>query len=113
MAQSKDTRVAVVGGTRTPFVKAGTRFRQHSALDLSVHAVRGLLQKHRVDPASIDELVYGIVIVDPKVPNLAREIVLSTDLSSNIPAHTISNNCITGPSAVTSVYYSNPKGATR
>ncbi len=106
MVQSTNRRVAVVGGTRTPFVKAGTRFRQHSALDLSVHAVKGLLQKHRVDPASIDELVYGIVIVDPKVPNLAREIVLSTDLSSNIPAHTISNNCITGASAVASVYYS-------
>ena len=106
MVQSTNRRVAVVGGTRTPFVKAGTVFRQHSALDLSVHAVKGVLEKQQIDPASIDELVYGIVIVDPKVPNLAREIVLSTDLSSNIPAHTISNNCITGASAVTSVYYS-------
>ncbi len=106
MSQSGAMRVAVVGGTRTPFVKAGTRFRQYSALDLSVNAVKGLLRKHQVDPASIGELVYGIVIVVPKVPNLAREIVLSTDLSSNIPAHTISNNCITGASAVASIYYS-------
>lgn len=106
MAENGNTRVAVVAGARTPFVKAGTVFRQHSALALSVHAVEGLLTKHEVDPKSIDELVYGIVVIDPKVPNLAREIVLSTDLSSNIPAHTISNNCITGASAVTSVYYS-------
>ncbi len=106
MAENANTRVAVVAGARTPFVKAGTVFRQHSALALSVHAVEGLLTKHEVDPKSIDELVYGIVVIDPKVPNLAREIVLSTDLSSNIPAHTISDNCITGASAVTSVYYS-------
>lgn len=104
MAQSGTTRVAVVGGARTPFAKAGTRLRQYSALDLSVHAVTGLLQKHRVDPSLMDELVHGIVIVDPKVPNIAREVVLSSELSSSTPAYTISNNCVTGASAVTSVH---------
>lgn len=106
MVQSGTTRVAIVAGTRTPFVKAATSFREHSALDLSAHAVRGLLEKHGVNPTLIAELVFGIVIVDPRVPNLAREIVLSTELSSSIPAHTISNNCITGATAVASIYYS-------
>ena len=110
MAQNGDTRVAVVAGARTPFVKTRTVFRQHSALNLSVHAVEGLLTKHDVDPKSIDELVYGIVIVDAKVPNLAREIVLSTKLPSRIPAHTISNNCLTGASAINSIFYSIASG---
>ena len=38
-------RVAVMGGIRTPFAKAGTAFRHHSALDLVVHSVNGLLEK--------------------------------------------------------------------
>ena len=36
-------RVAIVGGARTPFAKAGTVLRRHSPLDLAVHAVNGLL----------------------------------------------------------------------
>ena len=43
MIQSQSPRVAVIGGARTPFAKAGTAFRKHLPLDLSVHAVNGLL----------------------------------------------------------------------
>ncbi len=76
MNQTASTRVAVVGGARTPFVKAGTAFKKHSALDLAIHSVDGLLEKQHMDPASIEELAYGIVTVDPRVPHLAREVVL-------------------------------------
>lgn len=37
-------RVAVMAGIRTPFAKAGTAFRLHSALELAVHSVNGLLE---------------------------------------------------------------------
>ena len=40
---TSNTRVAIVGGARTPFAKAATRFKNYSALDLAVHAVDGLL----------------------------------------------------------------------
>lgn len=33
------TRVAVIGGARTPFAKAGTALKKYSALDLAVHSV--------------------------------------------------------------------------
>ncbi len=38
MTPGTSTRVAVVGGARTPFAKAGTTFRKHSPLQLSVHS---------------------------------------------------------------------------
>lgn len=98
------TRVAVICGARTPFVKAGTVFKNYSALDLAVHSVNGLLKMHGVGPGSVDELVYGIVISDPKIPNIAREIVFNTDLPSSVRAHTVSNNCITGIHAITAIY---------
>lgn len=65
MIQSPPARVAVIGGARTPFAKAGTAFRKHSPLDLSVHAVNGLLSKQQLDPTSVDELAYGIMVFIP------------------------------------------------
>ena len=104
MARNDLSRVAIISGARTPFVKAGTFFKKYSPLDLGVHAVNGLIEKHKVNPESIEELVYGIVIYDPKIPNIAREIVFKTSLPSTVRAHTVSNNCITGIHAITAIY---------
>ncbi|MFQ5649115.1 MAG: acetyl-CoA C-acyltransferase [bacterium] len=105
-------RVAIIAGTRTPFVKAGTVFKSHSALDLGVHSVKGLIQQHDVPVAAVDELVFGIVILDPRIPNIAREIVFNTELSAQVRAHTVSNNCITGIHAITAAYDSIMRGRT-
>ena len=104
MASKTFVRVAVIAGVRTPFAKAGTNLKNYSALDLGVHAVNGLLERHAVDPQSVEEMVYGIVLVDPKTPNLAREIVFRTPLPSSVGALTVSNNCITGTHAITTVH---------
>jgi acetyl-CoA acetyltransferase family protein len=89
-------RVAIVGGVRTPFVKAGTDFAELTALDLAKHSVISLINRYNLDAGSIDELIFSSVLLDPRYPNLAREIVLRTDLPKKIPAHFISNNCISG-----------------
>lgn len=104
MSEKRGTRVAVLGGARTPFVKAGTFFRKHSALQLAVHSVNGLLEKQGLNPRSVDELVYGIVVLDPRISHLAREVVFSSHLPSEVRALTVTNNCITGTSAIHSIY---------
>ena len=104
MSENTAARVAVVGGVRTPFGRAGTVFKKRSALNLAVHSVNGLLEKQRLDPQSVDELVYGIVVVDPRIPHLAREVVFSSQLPPKVRALTVTNNCITGTSAITSIY---------
>lgn len=101
---SSDVRVAVVGGARTPFAKAGTVFRKFSALDLSVHSVNGLLEKQELDPNSVDELVFGITVLDARTPQFAREIVFASRLPASVRALTVVNNCITGTSAITSIF---------
>ena len=101
---ANDIRVAVIGGLRTPFAKAGTVFRKYSALDLSVHSVNGLLERQALEPNSVDEIVYGITVVDARIPQFAREVVFSSRLPSSVRALTVSDNCITGTSAITSVF---------
>lgn len=94
-------RVAVVGGCRTPFVKAGAEFKKLSFLDLGTHAVRGALEGANLKPEQIDELVFSTVLLDPRLPNAARELVLRSELPDTLPAHFISNNCISGLVAAT------------
>lgn len=101
--KNAELRVAIVGGTRTPFAKAATRFKNHSALDLGVHSVNGLLEKQQLDPKTVDKLVYGITVVNARIPHLAREIVFSSKLPSEVRALTLTNNCIGGLSAITAI----------
>ena len=92
----RDQRVAIVAGARTPFVKAGQAFASLGPLRLATHAVRGLLDRHDVDPAGIDALAFGVVVPERGKPNLAREIVLEAGLPEGIEAQTVSSYCITG-----------------
>jgi acetyl-CoA acetyltransferase family protein len=65
-------------------------------LALAKHAVGGLLERHDVDPAGIEAMAFGVVVAEPGKPNLAREIVLETNLPAAIEAQTVSSYCITG-----------------
>ncbi len=89
-------RVAVIAGARTPFVKSGKAFASHSPLALAKLAVRGLLDRHNVNPEGIDAIAFGAVVPERGKPNLAREIVLESGLPSRIEAQTVSSYCITG-----------------
>ncbi len=96
-------RVAIVAGIRTPFVKAGKDFQKLGPLALARHCVLGLVERHDIDPGTIQALVYGVTVREPGRPNLAREIVLESDLPRSIEAQTIASYCITSLRTVTSI----------
>lgn len=58
--------------------------------------MRGLLERHDLDPAGIEAIAFGVVVAEPGKPNLAREIVLETGLPAAIEAQTVSSYCISG-----------------
>src|ERR1043165_7235351 len=95
-------RVAVVRGIRTPFAKSGTHYAHLSALDLGKLAVTELLQRSGIQPADVQELVFGNVIPSVKAPNIAREIILGTGLPTKIPGYTVSKACTSANQAITS-----------
>ncbi len=104
MTDLKQNRVAIVGGARTPFAKARTALKEYSALELGAHSVDGVLEKTGLEPAKVDELAYGTVVVDPATPHMAREINFRSRLPSSVRAITITDNCISGTSAITAVH---------
>jgi acetyl-CoA acetyltransferase family protein len=89
-------RVAIVAGTRTAFVKAGGDLSRYSQIQLARDVVIGCVERYKLDASLIDELYFGSVLLDPRIPNLAREIVLTSGLPKSISGHFVSNNCITG-----------------
>ena len=95
-------RVAVIRGLRTPFAKSGTHYAHLTALDLGKMVVAELISRSGVDPASIQELMFGNVIPSVKAPNIAREVILGTGLPRKIPGYTVGKACASSNQAITS-----------
>ncbi len=91
----------IVGGVRTPFVKAGSLFHQIPAQDLGRIVVRELLDRANVDPAEVDELICGNVASPVDAANVGRVIALRAGIPREKIAHTVSRNCASGFECVT------------
>ncbi|HSL71755.1 MAG TPA: acetyl-CoA C-acyltransferase FadI, partial [Longimicrobiales bacterium] len=100
--RSNGRRVAIVDGVRTPFAKSGSAFKDLTAIDLGIIAVRELVQRSNLDLAELSEVVYGTVVHAVTAPNIAREVALGAGLPPNVPAHTVSRACASANQAITS-----------
>jgi acetyl-CoA acyltransferase len=96
-------RVAIVAGCRTPFARAGTAYRDLTAVDLAKLCLRELVERTEIAPQSIDTVVMGQVVPSVKAPNLAREAALRAALPKSIPAHTVNRACASANQAVAEV----------
>ena len=91
----------IVDGVRTPFMHSNKALSELSAFDLGSYAIQGLLGKVKIDPAQVEHVIMGTVLHEPNTPNIARECVLASELSSSVPAHTVSLACISSNMAAT------------
>ena len=100
---AKIDRIAVVAGLRTPFARQATHYRTVSAIDLGRMVVKELLARTNIDLNSVDRLVYGQVAILPKAPNIAREVVLGTNLPVTCDAYSVSRACATSFQTVANI----------
>lgn len=96
------SRIAIVDGIRTPFVKAWTDFDAIPAHELGRITVRELLERTGISPDKIDEVIFGAVSQPPEASNVARVISLLSAIPKEKRAYTISRNCASGFESVTS-----------
>ncbi|MGE0454440.1 MAG: acetyl-CoA C-acyltransferase FadI [Vicinamibacteria bacterium] len=95
--------MAIVGGCRTPFTRAGSDYRDLTALDLGTLAVRELVERTEVDPASVGLVVMGQVVPSVQAPNLGREAALRAGLPRTTPAHSVNRACASSNQAIADV----------
>jgi acetyl-CoA acetyltransferase family protein len=97
----KSNRLVIVDGVRTPFCKAGTELASLGADELGRIAVNALLTRTGLDPALVDEVIFGCVAQPVDAANVARVIALRAGIPESVPASTVQRNCASGCEAVT------------
>ena len=91
----------IIGGVRTPFVKAGSDLSRTPAPELGRLVVQELLYRCNVPPDQIDELIAGNVASPVDAANVARVIALRAGIPRDRIAHTVNRNCASGLESVT------------
>jgi acetyl-CoA C-acetyltransferase/acetyl-CoA acyltransferase len=99
-----NTRLAIIDGIRTPFAKMGTDLARLAADELGRIALSALLTRTGLDPALIDEVIFGCVGQPAEAANVARVIALRSGIPQHVPAFTVHRNCASGCEAVTQAY---------
>lgn len=100
-SSNKGRRAVIVGGARTPFVKAFTDFTKLDTIALGTAAVKGLLDRFALGHRDVEQLVWGGVILPSHAPNVGREIVFDAKLDHACEAFTVTRACASGLQAIT------------
>src|SRR3989338_2394773 len=93
-------RVAIIDGIRTPFCKFATDLNDVEAAELGRIVTRELIERSGIDPARIDEVIFGNVTQPVEAANISRVIALLSGIPKTTPAYTVHRNCASGIEAV-------------
>lgn len=91
----------IVGGVRTPFIKAGTLAKNLTAQEIGRQVLVALMRKVPIDPSEIDQIIMGCVAQPIDATNVARVAAINAGLPLSIPAYTVQRNCSSSMQAVT------------
>src|SRR5262245_21005866 len=91
----------IVDAVRSPVSRRGGPLSTVHPADLGAHAIRALLDRTGVDPALIDDVIFGNVdSVGPQSFNIARTCWLAAGLPPHVPGVTLDRQCGSGQQAV-------------
>jgi len=95
----------ILGGVRTPFVKAGGAFRKVPSYELGRIAAAEVIARADLDPGRLDEVVFGHCAMPSEAANSSRIVALRAGVPEHVPAFTVHRNCASGMEAVASALY--------
>lgn len=93
---------AIVATARTPIGRAHRgAFNDTKSPTLMAHAIRHAVDRARLDPARIDDLVVGTVLTAGTAgSNIARQAAFAAGLPNTVSAQTVDRQCASGLMAV-------------
>ncbi len=92
--------VYIVDGVRTPIGKFGRSLRDFTAVDLAVFTIERLLERTRIDPDSVEFVVYGHVLRAGTGMDTARQAAIRAGIPVGVDAVTIDMVCASGMKAI-------------
>jgi acetyl-CoA C-acetyltransferase len=88
--------VFIIDAVRTPVGSFGGALSTVPAAELGTIVVKELLNRTGVNPAQIDELVFGCVLQAGLGQNVARQVLIRSGIPKEVPALTINKVCASG-----------------
>lgn len=93
-------QVVIVSGARTPVGRFGGAFKDLSASELGSVAIKAALERAKVDPESVDEVLIGNVLQSAESGYAARLAGLKAGIPQEVPAMAINRQCSSGLEAI-------------
>jgi acetyl-CoA C-acetyltransferase len=91
----------LVEAVRTPVGKKKGGLAAVHPADLGAHALRALVERARIDPAAVDDVVFGCVdSIGPQAGDVARTCWLAAGLPDHVPGVTVDRQCGSSQQAV-------------
>jgi acetyl-CoA C-acetyltransferase len=91
----------LVGAVRTPVGRRGGGLSTVHPADLGGHAIAALVDRTGVDPAAVDDVVFGCVdTLGPQSGDIARTSWLAAGLPEHVPGVTVDRQCGSAQQAV-------------
>lgn len=88
--------VVIVDAIRTPVGSFGGAIKGVPAVELGTIVVKEIIKRNNLNPAIVDELIFGCVLQAGQGQNVARQIVIKSGLPIEVPAMTINKVCASG-----------------
>jgi len=96
---STPRRVAIIGGRRIPFCRAGSYYAEKSNKDMLTAVMRSLVEQYELKGQRLGDIAAGATFKHSRDWNLAREAVLDSGLARETPAYDLQRACGTSLSA--------------
>jgi acetyl-CoA C-acetyltransferase len=97
---NKDFEVVILSACRTPIGSFGGALRDFSAVDLGAIVIREAIDRARVNPADIGDVVMGCVLQAGNGMNVARQAAIKAGVPIEVPGETVNRVCGSGLQAV-------------
>lgn len=88
--------VVIASAVRTPIGSFGGSLKNTPARALGAIAIKEAIKRAGIDPATIDEVVYGCVLQGGLGQNVARQAALDAGIPKEVPAMTVNKVCGSG-----------------
>ncbi|WP_423188455.1 acetyl-CoA C-acetyltransferase [Alkalibacterium sp. f15] len=92
--------VVIVQAARTPIGAHGGALKGVSAVDLGVTVVKGVMERAKLDPSQVDELIFGNVLSAGLGQNVARQVAIYSGIPEEVPSFALNKLCGSGLKAV-------------
>ena len=92
--------VFIVSAVRTPLGSFGGVFADISATQLGAIAIKGALEKAKVNPKNVNEVFMGNVCSANLGQAPARQAALSAGISNTVPCTTVNKVCSSGAKSI-------------